>query len=122
MIFGLSTNFISLPPEDVDDGINDVLKAVGMFGGVDRSCVFQFDGSGGALDKTHEWRANGQGGQVNRVSAEMQPWFYERIKGCEVVCIPDVEALPPEAENEKSISGRWEFAPALPCRLYRAIP
>ena len=101
MIFGLSTNFISLPPEDVDDGINDVLKAVGMFGGVDRSCVFQFDGSGGVLDKTHEWRANGQGGQINRLSAEMQPWFYERIKGCEVVCIPDVEAMPPEAENEK---------------------
>lgn len=46
MIFGLSTNFISLPPEDVDDGINDVLKAVGMFGGVDRSAFFNSTAAG----------------------------------------------------------------------------
>ena len=56
MIFGLSTNFISLPPEDVDDGINDVLKVIGMFGGVDRSCVFQFDGNGGSTRRTNGGR------------------------------------------------------------------
>jgi PAS domain S-box-containing protein/putative nucleotidyltransferase with HDIG domain len=100
MIFGLSTNFISLPPEDVDDGINDVLKAIGMFGGVDRSCVFQFEGDGG-LHSTHEWRANGAGGRIDRVSADAHPWFYERIKSCEVVYIPDVEEMPPEAGPEK---------------------
>lgn len=103
MIFGLSTNFISLPPEDTDDGIEDVLKAVGTFAGVDRSCVFQFDGEDDTAKMTHEWCANGASSHIDRMSAETLPWLYKRIRGCEVVHIADVEKLPPEAMRERLV-------------------
>ena len=101
LIFGLSTNFISLPPEDVDDGICDVLKAIGTFAHVDRSCVFQFSDNGNGIMRTHEWSADGLKARQIHISAERVPWFCEKIRNCEVVHIPDVEKLPPEAIREK---------------------
>ncbi len=101
MIFGLSTNFISLPPDDVDDGINDVLKAIGTFAHVDRNGVFQFSENGDKVGRTHEWSANGVAGRREYMSAESLSWFCGRIKSCEVVHIPDVWKLPAEAAQER---------------------
>ena len=101
MIFGLSTNFISLPIDDVDDGINDVLKAIGAFAHVDRNGVFQFNDNGDKVGRTHAWSANGFGGRREYMSVEGLPWFCGRIKSCEVVHIPDVLKLPPEAAQER---------------------
>ncbi len=101
MIFGLSTNFISLPPDDVDDGINDVLKAIGTFALVDRSGVFQFSENGDKVGRTHEWSSNGAAGRPEYVPAESLSWLCGRIKSCEVVHIPDVWKLPAEATSEK---------------------
>lgn len=101
MIFGLSTNFISLPPDDVDDGINDVLKAIGTFARVDRSGVFQFSENGDNVGRTHEWSANGVASRLEYVSAESLSWLCERIRSCEVVHIPDVWKLQAEAAQEK---------------------
>ena len=101
MIFGLSTNFISLPPDDVDDGINDVLKAIGTFARVDRSGVFQFSENGDKVGRTHEWSANGVGGRLENVSAESLSWLCGRIRSCEVVHISDVWKLPAEAARER---------------------
>jgi len=101
MIFGLSTNFISLPPDDVDDGINDVLKAIGTFARVDRSGVFQFSENGDKVGRTHEWGANGVASRMEYVSAERLSWLCGKIKSCEVVHIPDVWKLPAEATQER---------------------
>ncbi|HAR96931.1 MAG TPA: hypothetical protein DCR97_13385, partial [Deltaproteobacteria bacterium] len=46
LILALSTNFIVLAADEVDEGINDVLKAIGNFAGVDRSYVFMFSSDG----------------------------------------------------------------------------
>ena len=102
MIFGLSTNFISLPPDDVDDGINDVLKAIGTFARVDRSGVFQFSENGDKVGRTHEWSANGVANRLEYVSAESLSWLCGRIRSCEVVHIPDVWKLQAEAAQEKN--------------------
>jgi PAS domain S-box-containing protein len=101
MIFGLSTNFISLPPDDVDDGINDVLKAIGTFARVDRSGVFQFGENGDKAGRTHEWSSNGAGGRLENVSAESLSWLCGRIRSCEVVHISDVWKLPAESARER---------------------
>ena len=104
LILGLSTNFIILSPEDVDDGINDVLKAIGTFAGVDRSCLFRFLDDGNNMSSTHEWCAKGIETRVQKhrgVPVNRLPWFYERIKGCDVVHVPVVTDLPSEAAAEK---------------------
>ena len=105
LILGLSTNFIVLGPDDVDDGISDVLKAIGSFALVDRSCVFQFLDNGRLMSRTHEWCAKGVEAQMDKtplMSTRSFPWFWERIRNYEVVHIPDVTRLPPEASAEKT--------------------
>jgi PAS domain S-box-containing protein/putative nucleotidyltransferase with HDIG domain len=104
LILGLSTNFIILPPDDVDDGISDVLKAIGSFAVVDRSCVFQFRNGGTTMSKTHEWchkDINGKMANILDLPIDRIPWLTEKIKSYEVVHIPDVLALPGFAKAEK---------------------
>jgi PAS domain S-box-containing protein len=104
LILGLSTNFIILPPDDVDDGINDVLKAIGSFAVVDRSCVFQFRSGGTTMSRTHEWCQKGINSRMTNVQyfpTSTLPWLTEKIKSYEVVHIPNVMALPAAARSEK---------------------
>lgn len=104
LILTLSTNFIILSPEDIDDGINDVLKAIGSFANVDRSYVFQFYENGTKIRNTHLWRAAGikpQAQDFETLSLTDYPWFFERIRSFDVVHIPDVAELSREAIAEK---------------------
>jgi len=106
LILGLSTNFIVLPPDDVDDGIRDVLKAIGSFAVVDRSCVFQFRDNGNLMSRTHEWCAHGVESQMLKtplISTASLPWFCKKIGNYEVVHVPDVTRLPAEAAVEKLV-------------------
>jgi PAS domain S-box-containing protein/putative nucleotidyltransferase with HDIG domain len=119
LILGLSTNFIILPPDDVDDGINDVLKAIGDFAVVDRSCVFQFQDELGTISKTHEWCQKGVESHMARnqsIPVSNLPWLSKKIKGYEVVHIHDVLELPAFAEAEKR-----EFT-AAGIRSFVAVP
>lgn len=106
LILGLSTNFIILSPEEVDEAIRDVLKAIGSFAKADRSYVFQFSDNGATLSKTHEWCAQNIESTLQRaqgLAAASLPWFCERITNFEAVHIPDVAGLPPEAARERAV-------------------
>ena len=59
LISTLSTSFVRLAPADLDDAINDALRRIGEFAGVDRSYVFQFSDHDERMDNTHEWCAEG---------------------------------------------------------------
>ena len=59
LISGVSSYFVNLAPECIDDGINYALKAVGEYFGVDRSYLFRFSDDGRFMDNTHEWCALG---------------------------------------------------------------
>ena len=104
LILALSTNFIVLAADEVDEGINDVLKAIGNFAGVDRSYVFMFSSDGTRMSKTNEWCAEG----IKRLISRAQqlpvgciPWMAKKIKGLEVVHIPDVSQLNGEATVDR---------------------
>ncbi|OPY75523.1 MAG: Cyclic di-GMP phosphodiesterase Gmr [Syntrophorhabdus sp. PtaU1.Bin058] len=104
LILNLSTNFICLPAEETDNGIDDVLKVIGQFADVDRSYVFQFSENGTRVDNTHEWCAPGilaQKEELRGVTANDLPWFFKSIKRLETIHIPDVAQLPAGAEAEK---------------------
>jgi hypothetical protein len=42
IIIRFSTKFINLPPENMDEGINEALRTIGEFTGADRSYIFLF--------------------------------------------------------------------------------
>ncbi len=109
LITAISTRFINLPTDAVDQEIASALQQIGEFAGVDRSYVFQFSPGGRLMTNTHEWCAEGIAAMRHRLvdlPADDLPWFTERIRRPEVVHVPRVADLGPDAAAEKH---EWEF-------------
>ncbi|HET7087801.1 MAG TPA: PAS domain-containing protein, partial [Anaerolineae bacterium] len=104
LISRISTEFINLGPNEIDLGIRHALQAIGEFAGADRSYIFLVSGDGTRMANAHKWCAESIEpaiGRVAEVSAESFPWFIERMNRLEIVQIPRVADLPPEAGAEK---------------------
>ena len=106
IITELSTRFINISAGEVDQEIDQALKKVGEFAGVDRAYVFLFHADQVTMDNTHEWCAEGIEPQIDNlkgvvIGAEL-PWFAERIRRQEVVHIPCVSDLAPQAHLEQA--------------------
>ncbi|HWP93291.1 MAG TPA: sigma 54-interacting transcriptional regulator [Thermodesulfobacteriota bacterium] len=104
LISSLSTHFINLASDEIDEGINYALKAIGEFAEVDRSYIFLYRDSGRIVDNTHEWCASGVEPQIHRLKGQLVddfPWLMGKLKRGEVVHVPRVSDLPPEASAEK---------------------
>ena len=106
LISGLSTHFINLPPDEVDDGIHGALRHIGRFVDVDRCYVFRFSDDLARMDNTHEWCAEDvepQREHLQGLSTDSFPWWMERLRRFEVIRAPSVDDLPPAAMAEKDI-------------------
>jgi PAS domain S-box-containing protein len=102
LVAAISTDFLNISPKAVDEGINNALKAVGEFMGVDRSYVFAI--SGNRMENTHEWRAGGIGPgrcPLRGMPTEAFPWWMEKLGRFEQIHIPRVKDLPAEAVAER---------------------
>ena len=100
IISQLSTKFINLESDEIDDGINYALREIGEIADVDRSYVFQYYENGKKMDNTHEWCAEGIEPQIQNCQGLLSdefPWCKERISRFETIHIPRVADLPPEA-------------------------
>ncbi len=105
IVTAISTKFINLEPEEVDQGIRDALQTLGEFAGVDRSYVFLFSGDRVMMSCTHEWCAEGSASQIARmqdVPVDALPWSSRRLLNLETLYIPDLDDLPPEAAAERA--------------------
>lgn len=108
MVNGLSTQFVSLGVDEVDRGVDDALRALGEFAAVDRAYVFRFRSDGVAMDNTHEWCAEGIPPAIDMLQncpLDAFPWWMKHLRAMEVVNVPDVSALPPDADVERHILG-----------------
>jgi PAS domain S-box-containing protein len=105
LVAQISTEFVNLGPAEIDTGIQHALQAIGQVAGIDRSYVFQFSGDGTALDNTHEWCADGIPSYMDSLQGLSRadfPWFVGRLEQLEVVAVPRVADLPPEAGAERA--------------------
>jgi diguanylate cyclase (GGDEF)-like protein/PAS domain S-box-containing protein len=101
-IFNLSTNFIYLSSEEVDNWIRDVLHTIGEMSHVDRAFVVLLNEDGTSIAGVHAWYANGvRRTTLKAASGKQLPWLFERIRNLEIVHIPGIDELPPEAAREK---------------------
>ncbi|MCL7454343.1 MAG: GAF domain-containing protein, partial [Anaerolineae bacterium] len=105
LVARISTEFVNLGPSEIDAGIQHALQAIGQVAGVDRAYVFQFSGDGTLLDNTHEWCADGIESYIDSLKGLTRaafPWFVGRLEQLEVVAVPRVADMPPEASQERA--------------------
>jgi len=104
IIARISSQFINLPLEDIDDGIERALEEIGRFTHTDRGYVLLIEEDKNQASCTHEWRREG----IPSLKAKLQNlplnafrWGQERIRHQEAIRIPSLDDLPPEAEIER---------------------
>jgi len=103
LIAELSAKFIRLAPENIDRGIEEALKKVGNYAGADRGCVFLLRNS--HFDNTHEWCARGVPAHKDKLQGlrlSEFPYWQERQRRFETVCLPKIRELPLRAKAEKA--------------------
>ncbi|OQY97892.1 MAG: hypothetical protein B6D35_13485 [Candidatus Brocadia sp. UTAMX2] len=111
LIAAISTNFINLPPSEVDAGIDRALQQIGEFSDVDRSYVFLNTPDGKKIDNTHEWCAKGilpQKENLQGVFVEQFPWGMEKLRRFETLHIPRINDLPEDAKAERALQQSQE--------------
>ncbi len=96
LITSISTQFINLPLEQIDAGIQRALQMIAEFSGVDRSYIFQISADGTTMDNTHEWCAAGISSErenLQQLRVEEFAWFMEPLKRfqcLEIDCVADI--------------------------------
>ncbi len=95
---------IATNDDEIDQALEPLLRHLGEMFGADRTYLFRFSADLVRMTNTHEWCAAGIESQKtrcrNQPMAAMR-WWKQRMLECEVVHLPDVHALPPDAEVEK---------------------
>lgn len=101
----LSSRFVGVGTDaEFDEVIDDTLRRLGELFDVDRSYIFRFSAGLDDMTNTHEWCAEGvfpQKERIQEIPTDSLPWWKERIMKMQPVHIPDVSALPPEAQSER---------------------
>ncbi len=104
LILSLATRFINLPPEEIDDAICTALQSIGEFTDVDRSYLFAYTENHKSMTCTHEWCAPGITPQIQRlkdIRVNALAWSNKTLISGNILHIPSVKNLPPEAQPEK---------------------
>ncbi|MFP4458469.1 MAG: PAS domain S-box protein [Candidatus Zixiibacteriota bacterium] len=106
MVSNISTNFIHLNSDEIDEGIHEALAKVGEFSGVDRSYLFLITDDKKHFSNTHEWCREDIEPQIDHLQnllLDEFPWLKKKLfEKCDIF-IPDIDMLPKEAENLRRI-------------------
>lgn len=97
LLIELSTSFINLPIEQIDDAIEEALGKMSSFVGVDRAYIFDYDFVNKTSSNIYEWCEKDIQPQIQELKnipiAFMKNWLEVHSKG-EHILIQDVLALP----------------------------
>ena len=116
LIAYLSTQFISLDYDKIDEQINKSLQSIGQLLKADRSYIFLIDQPKGEMNNTWEWCAEEIDSQIDllqNLPLDTFPWVMKKLYNLESIVIPDVGKLPPEAENLQQALRDQEIKSAL---------
>jgi GAF domain-containing protein len=99
LLAALSTHFINLPSDRIDDAIEDTLRSVGEFLDVDATeiVLFSADGTLGAVAAS--WRADGRPVADRSFALADYPWSVGRLQALEPVVVSRVTEIDGEEER-----------------------
>jgi PAS domain S-box-containing protein len=115
LLADLSARFINLPADQVDAAIEDAQRRICECLGLDLSSVWQLsDESNGSLWLTHVHRPHG-GAPLPDIPDVMLhwPWTAQKVMKGEMVIIPRVADLPPEAAHDRESCIKYGIRSAL---------
>jgi len=104
LVSQISSSFVNVGGDQVDNQINLALQKVAEFSKIDRAYLFQFAPGGKTMDNTHEWAGPGIESYINDfrdVPTNVLPYMLEHILKMQVFHIPKVENLPAEAAVDR---------------------
>jgi FixJ family two-component response regulator/signal transduction histidine kinase len=100
LLADLSTRFINLPADRIDDAITDTLRRIVEEFGVDRSQLIRFL-DGGDTVITHAWAMEGVPVVAPRSIESDFPWALRRLRAGHPIVAPRIDDLPQEAAVDK---------------------
>ena len=105
LIAKISSELAGTGSEHIDSKINNGLASIGAFTMADRAYIFEFKDSINRVYNTYEWCANRIEPQIENLKDipidEELPWFAKQIRSQRVFHVPEVAALPHEADIER---------------------
>ena len=103
LLIDISTQFINLPSDQIDNGIEDAQRRVCECLGLDLSTLWQWSNEKlSFLALTHLYSRPGGPARPKRIDAqEMFPWICERMLRRETLVFSSTEQLPPEAVRDR---------------------
>jgi diguanylate cyclase (GGDEF)-like protein/PAS domain S-box-containing protein len=105
MIASISSNFLSLRPEQIDEGINYTLKSIGEFFDVDRSYLYRFSEDGDTYSITHQWHREDVESYFEKnqdFPVDLTPWWVGELKSGRNVSVADVSQMANEAALDRA--------------------
>lgn len=119
-VYRIASSFVSL--EDIDTIINTALESLGQVCGAGRAYLFLFRDAPAVMDNTHEWCAAGVEPQIEMLQAlplDLFPWWMEKLRAGEMILVPDVGRMTPEATAEREILEEQDVKSVLVLPVYR---
>jgi len=104
IISRMARNFVQL--NKAEEGIQIALSEIGKFSGASRAYIFEFHSDHIYMDNTFEWCQEGVSAEIENLKHQeigFFPWWMDKIRGGDVLNIPDVSKLGPEAQAERDI-------------------
>lgn len=101
IVSSISSLFVDLASDQIDEAINQSLRAVGEFAGGEHCSVCQVNDDSTLLSMTHEWHAeNVLSGFAffQNYPVKNFPWFWKKIQQQEMVKISTLEDIPAEGK------------------------
>ncbi|BAY83992.1 signal transduction histidine kinase [Calothrix parasitica NIES-267] len=96
LITNISNDFINITPNETDNEINQALKTIGKFAGVDRSYVFLLSENLEKINNTHEWCASDISSRINdlqNIYVEDVTLFVEKLRCGETLELQNIRDL-----------------------------
>ncbi|MCK4819416.1 PAS domain S-box protein, partial [bacterium] len=97
LLMKLSSAYINVPLEKVNQSINESLREVGEFVAADRAYIFEYDWGAGVTNNTFEWCREGVSPQIENlqgVPLDGIPEWTETHRQGKPMDVPDVSSLP----------------------------
>ena len=99
----ISARFVNVPASEVDLQIENALRNICEFHQIDHSSLWQgTPDDPDVLLLTHLFRDPGLRRPTRLKGSESFPWAQARLVRKEIICVPDVEDLPPEAAIDQA--------------------